>query len=48
MLSIINSVYDPLGLAAPVILKGKLLLRQLVIMGKQGSDTPLDWDDPLP
>jgi len=48
VLSIINSVYDPLGLAAPVILKGKLLLRQLVIMGKQGSDTPLGWDDPLP
>ena len=48
VLSIINSVYDPLGLAAPVILKGKLLLRQLVIMGKNGSDTPLGWDDPLP
>ena len=48
VLSVINSVYDPLGLAAPVILKGKLLLRQLVVMGKKGSDTPLGWDDPLP
>ena len=49
VLSIINSVYDPLGLAAPVILRGKLLLRQLVIMGKKGSDdAALGWDDPLP
>ena len=48
VLSVINSVYDPLGLAAPVILKGKLLLLQLLVMGKKGSDTPLGWDDPLP
>lgn len=48
VLATINSVYDPLGLAAPVILKGKLLLRQLVVMGKKGSDAPLGWDDPLP
>ena len=49
VLSIINSVYDPLGLAGPVILRGKLLLRQLFIMGKKGSDdTAFGWDDPLP
>ena len=49
VLSVINSVYDPLGLAAPVILRGKLLLRQLVIMGKKGGDNiALGWDDPLP
>ena len=49
VLSIVNSVYDPLGLAVPVILKGKLLLQQLVIMGKKGgNDTALGWDDPLP
>ena len=49
VLSVINSVYDPLGLVSPVILEGKLILQQLVIMGKKvnGND-PLGWDDPLP
>lgn len=49
MLSIVNSVYDPLGLAVPVLLEGRLLLQQLVIMGKKNNnDMPLGWDDPLP
>ena len=49
MLSIVNSIYDPLGLAVPVLLEGKLLLQQLVIMGKKkNNDMPLGWDDPLP
>ncbi len=46
--SVINSAYDPLGVAAPVVLKGKLLLRMLVMLGKKNNDTPLGWDDPLP
>ena len=45
----VNSAYDPLWLAAPVILVGKLLLQQLVILGKERqNDNPLGWDDPLP
>ncbi|XP_078380254.1 uncharacterized protein LOC144663213 [Oculina patagonica] len=49
VLSIVNSIYDPLGLAVPVLLEGRLLLQQLVIMGKKkNNDTPLGWDDPLP
>ncbi|KAK3721602.1 hypothetical protein QZH41_000137 [Actinostola sp. cb2023] len=48
VLSVINSVYDPLGLAAPVILRGKLLLRQLTVMGNKDNENPLGWDDPLP
>lgn len=49
VLSIVNSIYDPLGLAVPVLLEGKLLLQQLVIMGKKkNNDMPLGWDDPLP
>lgn len=49
VLSVVNSVYDPLGMAVPVILEGKKLLQQLVLMGKQTSGNPsLGWDDPLP
>lgn len=49
VLSIINSIYDPLGLVVPVLLEGRLLLQKLVIMGKsKNNDKPLGWDDPLP
>ena len=49
VLSTINSMYDPLGLAFPVVLEGKLILQQLVVMGKKANnDNPLGWDDPLP
>lgn len=37
VLSVINSVYDPLGLAAPVVIDGNKLLQQLVIMGKRAD-----------
>lgn len=48
VLSVVNSVYDPLELAAPVVLIGKILLQHLVIVGKEKqSDTPLGWDDPF-
>ncbi|XP_028415517.1 uncharacterized protein LOC114538584 [Dendronephthya gigantea] len=50
VLTVVNSVYDPLGFATPVTLKGKLILRKLVAMGNKDrtEDTPLGWDDPLP
>lgn len=41
VLSIINSLYDPLGFAAPVSIKGRALLREL-------SMDAGGWDDPLP
>lgn len=41
VLSVVNSIFDPLGLAAPVTIKGKLLLREL-------SNGVQDWDAPLP
>ncbi|XP_052407932.1 uncharacterized protein LOC127953079 [Carassius gibelio] len=41
MLSIISSVYDPLGFLAPVVLPAKLLLQGL-------CRTKCDWDDPIP
>ena len=49
VLSAINSLYDPIGFAAPVALEGRLLLQKLVAMGKGAvSRAPLGWDDPLP
>ncbi|XP_048248047.1 uncharacterized protein LOC124126721 [Haliotis rufescens] len=41
VLSTINSLYDPVGFAAPVVIKEKLLLRELM-------STTSGWDDPLP
>lgn len=41
VLSVIASVYDPLGFIAPFILCGKHILQELCIRG-------IGWDDPLP
>ena len=46
VLSILNSLYDPLGLAAPVIARGKLLLRSM--MANLGNLQAESWDEPLP
>lgn len=46
MLSIINSLYDPLGLAAPVVIRGKMLLRSM--METSSKPHPESWDEPLP
>ena len=49
VLSTVNSIYDRLGLAVPVLLEGRLLLQKLVAMGKsKNKEEPLGWDDPLP
>ena len=46
VVSVTNSLYDPLGLAAPFIIKGKHLLRSL---SKEFSASHPDaWDYPLP
>ena len=42
-LSIVTSIYDPLGLAAPVIFLMKSLLQEVWAHTKK-----IDWDDPLP
>lgn len=41
ILSVIDSLYDPLGLVAPVTIRGKMILRKIV------TDSS-DWDSPLP
>ncbi|KAK3742405.1 hypothetical protein QZH41_008057 [Actinostola sp. cb2023] len=48
VLSVVNSIYDPMGLAVPATLRGKLLLQKLVSMGKTRNGDNLGWDDPLP
>ncbi|XP_073417844.1 uncharacterized protein [Dendrobates tinctorius] len=40
VLSVVNSLYDPLGFIAPITIQGTPLLRQL-------SETVKDWDAPL-
>lgn len=49
-LSIVNSVYDPLGFAVPVMLEMRKILQQLVLMGERRAEnkTPLAWHDPFP
>ena len=41
VLSVINSIYDPLGFLAPATIQGRLIMRDLM------SDTSM-WDEPLP
>lgn len=41
ILSTVSSIFDPLGLVAPVLLEGKGILQDLCRSG-------LDWDDPIP
>ncbi|KAK3560670.1 hypothetical protein QTP86_014522 [Hemibagrus guttatus] len=41
ILATVNSLFDPLGFVAPIIIEGKFLLREL-------SGEALDWDSPLP
>ena len=41
MLSILSSIFDPLGIASPFILKARLIVQQLC-RDKRG------WDDPVP
>ncbi|XP_060745195.1 uncharacterized protein LOC132858752 [Tachysurus vachellii] len=41
LLSVINSLYDPLGFVAPITIQGKVLLREL-------TENVAEWDAPLP
>jgi hypothetical protein len=43
ILSQINGIYDPLGLASPFVVRAKIMMRKLWI-----SDPKLDWDNPIP
>lgn len=41
LLSTINGIFDPIGFVAPVVVSGKILMRETL----RGS---YNWDDPLP
>lgn len=43
ILSQVNSIYDPLGLAGPFTVRAKIMMRQI-----WASDVKIDWDDPIP
>jgi len=50
ILSVVNGLYDPFGMASPVALSGRLVQRR-VLPPKSNSTPDLDrcgWDDPLP
>ena len=44
ILSQVNGIYDPLGLATPYVVKAKLMMRRLWT----GEEKSLGWDDPIP
>ena len=44
VLSVNSSIFDPLGMASPVTLGGRLLQRKFI----SASNKPVDWDETLP
>ena len=50
ILSVIGSLYDPIGFISPVILGGRLFQREVLPRKEDTSNEALqlDWDDPLP
>ena len=49
ILSVVNSLYDPIGMIAPVVLGGRIMQREILISGNQDTLlSPLSWDDELP
>jgi len=42
VLSLVNGIYDPLGLSAPFVVQAKMLLRKI------SKESNVDWDDPIP
>ena len=43
VLSIVNGIFDPIGLAIPFTVRGKILLRKLTSI-----ELRIDWDEPIP
>ena len=47
IIAVINSIFDPLGFAGPVILGGKIIQRKIFTSNSESSQDKVDWDDPL-
>lgn len=41
LLSVVNSLFDPIGFISPNTISGKILLRECILEG-------VDWDESLP
>ena len=48
VLSVVNSLYDPVGFASPVILGGRLLQREILQSHSEATQKTVDWDKALP
>ena len=48
LLSVVGTLYDPMGLIAPITLWGRLLQREILSGVSTAATASLDWDDPLP
>ncbi|XP_006816077.1 uncharacterized protein LOC102804329 [Saccoglossus kowalevskii] len=49
VLATINSIYDPIGIIAPVTIEGKCILKGLMSEMPKGREmASIGWDDPLP
>jgi len=46
ILSVTNSIYDPLGIVGPVVLRSKIIQREALKVNR--GEQPYDWDEPLP
>ena len=47
MLSVVHSIWDPMGFLSPYVLTGRQLLREIDTTAKE-HNLVLEWDDPLP
>ena len=47
IVSVINSLFDPIGILSPVVLKGRLIQRRALPRTEDGKPGPLNWDEPL-
>lgn len=48
ILSVVNSIYDIVGFASPVVLGGRLFLRKILSAMSNSSSDSLGWDETLP
>ena len=49
VVSVVNSLFDPLGFISPIILSGRIIQRQIIDENtKSDKGKTLDWDEPLP